>query len=74
MSAAARLCAFGILLVALFLGARAVGLQLGPVSTTYAHTGGPPAGGGSGSMNMGTGPASGTRALLPVTPAAPGRR
>jgi hypothetical protein len=74
MSPAARLCAFGILLVALFLGARALAAQLGPVTTVYSHTGGSHTGGGSGSMNMGAGPASGTGPQLPGTGSAQGRR
>jgi hypothetical protein len=35
-----KLCAFGLLLVAMFLAARAAGLSLGPVTTTYSRSGG----------------------------------
>jgi hypothetical protein len=34
-----KLCAFGLLLVAMFLAARAAGLSLGPVTTTYSRGG-----------------------------------
>jgi len=45
VSPAVRLSAFGLLLLALFLGARAVGAQFGPVTTIYVRPGG-------GTMNM----------------------
>jgi hypothetical protein len=38
-----KLCAFGLLLVAIFLAARAAGSSLGPVTTIYTRTGGTPA-------------------------------
>jgi hypothetical protein len=34
-----KLCAFGLLLVALFLAARAVGASFGPVTTIYSRGG-----------------------------------
>ena len=39
MSPRVKLCAFGLLLVAMFLAARAAGLSLGPVTTTYSRGG-----------------------------------
>jgi hypothetical protein len=38
-----KLCAFGLLLIAIFLAARAAGSSLGPVTTVYTRTGGTPA-------------------------------
>lgn len=38
-----KLCAFGLLLIAIFLAARAAGSSLGPVTTIYTRTGGTPA-------------------------------
>jgi hypothetical protein len=35
-----KLCAFGILLAAIFLAARAAGSSFGPVTTTYSRSGG----------------------------------
>lgn len=35
-----KLCAFGLLLVVIFLTARAVGSSFGPVTTTYSRGGG----------------------------------
>jgi hypothetical protein len=35
-----KLCAFGLLLVAIFLVARAAGSSSGPVTTTYSRDGG----------------------------------
>ena len=52
MSAAAKLIGFLLLLIAIFLGARAVGAQLGPVSTSQSQIQSP-SGGGGGSMHMG---------------------
>ncbi len=40
MSPQVKLCAFGILLIAIFLAARAAGSSLGPVTTTYTRSGG----------------------------------
>jgi hypothetical protein len=34
-----KLCAFGLLLLAVFLAARAAGSSLGPVTTIYTRTG-----------------------------------
>jgi hypothetical protein len=49
-----KLCAFGLLLVAMFLAARAAGLSLGPVTTTYSQSAGTsaPTGPGMPGMNM----------------------
>jgi hypothetical protein len=52
LSAAAKLIGFLLLLIAIFLGARAVGAQLGPVSTSQSQIQSP-SGGGGGSMHMG---------------------
>ncbi len=77
MSPPFRLCAFGLLLVAIFLGARAAGSSLGPVTATYVPAGtgpGPADRGTGGSMNMGPRPAgAGTRAPRHVR-AAPARQ
>ena len=55
MSAAAKLVGFVLLLIAVFLGARAVGAHLGPVTTSQSQSssGGQSQSGGGGSMNMG---------------------
>jgi hypothetical protein len=51
-----KLLAFIVLAVAIFLGARAAGSLVGPVSSVYATPGsGSAPGGGSGSMPMGGG-------------------
>ncbi|HUC56503.1 MAG TPA: hypothetical protein VMA95_03820 [Streptosporangiaceae bacterium] len=50
-----KILAFVFLVAAVFLGARAVGSALGPVSSTYTVPGGSAPGGGSGSMHMGGG-------------------
>jgi hypothetical protein len=47
-----KLCAFGLLLVAMFLAARAAGLSLGPVTTTYSRSGGTSANTGPGLPGM----------------------
>jgi hypothetical protein len=47
-----KLCAFGLLLVAMFLAARAAGLSLGPVTTTYSRSGGTSAHTGPGLPGM----------------------
>jgi len=39
VSPPAKLCAFGLLLVAIFLTARAVGSSFGPVATSYSRGG-----------------------------------
>jgi len=51
----AKLVGFVILLVAIFLGAHAVGSHLGPVSTTHSQVSHPGQGGGTGRMTMGGG-------------------
>ena len=53
MSAAAKLVGFLLLLIAVFLAARAVGTQLGPVTTSPGTASQSQPGGGSGSMHMG---------------------
>ena len=54
MSPAVKLCAFGLLLVAIFLAARAAGASLGPVTTTDSRGGGTSVhtGRGTPGMNM----------------------
>jgi len=52
---AARLCAFALLAVLLFLGARAVGHTLGPIGTAHARSVVTPTGGSKGGMNMSVG-------------------
>jgi hypothetical protein len=52
VSPAAKLLGFVILLVLIFLGAHEAGSLAGPVRPTHS-----PPGSGSGSMNMGSGPA-----------------
>jgi len=54
VSPQAKLCAFGLLLVALFLAARAAGASFGPVTTTYSRGGATPVHTGPGmpGMNM----------------------
>jgi hypothetical protein len=59
-SAGAKLFGFLLLLAVIFTAAHAAGAHLGPVTTSYAHSGGGHgggagggSGGGSGSMNMG---------------------
>lgn len=47
-----KILAFVFLVVAVFLGARAVGSALGPVSSVYTAPGGGAGSGGSGSMHM----------------------
>ncbi len=64
-SVSVKLCGFLLLLAAIFLGAHAAGAHLGPVTTTFSHSGGGAGGmnmGGGGSMNMG-----GTPAQAPVS-------
>ena len=54
MSPPVKLCAFGLLLVAIFLAARAAGASFGPVTTTYSRDGGTSVHSGPGmpGMNM----------------------
>jgi hypothetical protein len=61
LSPAARLCAFALLVLLLFLCAREIGHSLGPVGTSHVRSVVTPtgrSGGGMGGMNMGAGPAS----------------
>jgi hypothetical protein len=55
LSPAARLCAFALLAVLLFLGAREVGHSLGPVGTSHARSVVTPTGRSGGGMNMSVG-------------------
>jgi hypothetical protein len=55
-----KLCAFGLLLVALFLAARAAGASFGPVTTTNSRGGGTAAHTGPGMPGMNMFPASAT--------------
>lgn len=63
VSAGIKLIGFLLLLAAVFLGARAVGAHLGPVTTIQSRSGGSGSMnmGGSGSMNMGGQPAQQAR-------------
>jgi hypothetical protein len=62
-----KLCAFGLLLVVIFLTARAAGLSLGPVTTVYTRSGGnmshmsPGMGGMNGMKGMNMFPSSPSR-------------
>jgi hypothetical protein len=53
-----KLCAFGLLLAAMFLAARAAGLSLGPVTTSYSRGGGTSANTGPGMPGMNMFPSS----------------
>jgi hypothetical protein len=70
-----KLCAFGLLLVAVFLAARAAGASVGPVTTTYSRGGtsvhtGP----GMPGMNMfPSSPASGSARSSPAASATPSK-
>ncbi len=55
LSPAARLCAFVLLAVLLFVGAREIGHRLGPVGTSHARSVVIPSGGSGGGMNMSAG-------------------
>ena len=64
VSAGIKLIGFLLLLAAVFLGARAAGAHLGPVTTSQSRSGGGGGSmnmGGSGSMNMGGQPAQQAR-------------
>jgi hypothetical protein len=68
-----KLCAFGLLLVAIFLAARAAGASFGPVTTTYSRDGGTSVHTGPGmpGMNMfPSNPGSGGASPSPVASAA----
>jgi hypothetical protein len=54
-----KLCAFGLLLVAIFLTARAVGSSFGPVTTTYSRGGATSVHTGPGMPGMNMFPSSG---------------
>ena len=59
MAREAKLVGFVLLLVAIFVGAHAVGSHLGPVTTSHAQVSYPGQGGGAGGMNMGGSSGSG---------------
>jgi hypothetical protein len=58
VSPSVKLCAFGLLLVAMLLAARAAGSSLGPVTTTYSRSGGTSAHTGPGMPGMNMFPSS----------------
>jgi hypothetical protein len=60
-----KLCAFGLLLVAIFLTARAVGSSFGPITTTYSR--------GSGT-SVHTGPGMPGMNMFPSSPSSGGTR
>jgi hypothetical protein len=55
LSPAGRLCAFVLLAVLLFAGARQLGHDLGPIGTSHARSSVVPQGGSGGGMNMNMG-------------------
>ncbi len=65
MSPPVKLCAFGLLLVAIFLAARAAGSSLGPVTTIYSRGGG---------TSVHTGPGMPGMKMFPSSPASGGTR
>ena len=65
MSPPVKLCAFGLLLVAIFLTARAVGSSFGPVTTTYSRSGG---------TSVHTGPGMPGMNMFPSSPGSGGTR
>jgi hypothetical protein len=73
-----KLCAFALLLVAIFLAARAAGASLGPVTTIDSRDGGTPAHSGPGMPGMNMFPSSpGSRGASPAPAASatpPGER
>lgn len=74
MSPPVKLCAFGLLLVAMFLAARAAGSSFGPVTTTYSRGAGTSAHPGPGmpGMNMfPSSPGSGGTRPSPASSATP---
>jgi hypothetical protein len=62
----AKLVGFVILLAAIFLGARAVGSDLGPVTATHSQVSFPGTSGGMGGMNMGGSSGSGGQQVPPA--------
>jgi hypothetical protein len=60
-----KLCAFGLLLVAIFLAARAAGASFGPVTTTYSR---------GGETSAHTGPGMPGMNMFPSSPASGGTR
>jgi hypothetical protein len=67
-----RLLGFLLLLVAIFLGARAAGSAVGPVTTSHAHVTYTGTGGTGGGMTMGTSTGPQTTPAAPL-PRATGR-
>jgi hypothetical protein len=65
VSPPAKLCAFGLLLVAIFLAARAAGSSFGPVTTTYSRGGG---------TSVHTGPGMPGMNMFPSSPGSGGTR
>jgi hypothetical protein len=65
-----KLCAFGLLLVAIFLAARAVGSSFGPVTTSYSRGGGTAVHTGPGMPGMNMFPSSPSSGGTRPTPAA----
>jgi hypothetical protein len=64
-----KLCAFGLLLVAIFLAARAAGSSLGPVTTVYSRGGGTSVHTGPGMPGMNMFPSSPGSGRTSPTPA-----
>lgn len=76
MSPPVKLCAFGLLLVAVFLAARAAGSSFGPVTTSYTRGNGTSVHTGPGmpGMNMfPSSPGSGGTRPSPAASATPSR-
>ena len=65
MSPPVKLCALGLLLVAVFLATRAAGASFGPVTTTYSRGGG---------TTVHTGPGMPGMNMFPSSPASGGTR
>ena len=66
MAREAKLVGFVLLLIAIFVGARAAGSHLGPVTTTHSQVSYPGLGGGTGGMNMGGSGSGGSQELAPA--------
>ena len=62
----AKLVGFVLLLIAIFVGAHAVGSRLGPVTTTHSQVSYPGLGGGAGGMNMGGSGSGGSQGPAPA--------
>ena len=66
MAREAKLVGFVLLLIAIFVGARAAGSHLGPVTTTHSQVSYPGLRGGTGDMNMGGSGSGGSQELAPA--------